>query len=69
MIRGCARAAHAVLRHWGGVCHVLAELVFGLALLAVVLVAALAWRLSRGPLDLDWMTPRIEAALNITDPA
>jgi hypothetical protein len=34
---------------------------------AVLLVGALAWRLSRGPIDLPSLTPRLEAALSAPD--
>ena len=50
---GCARALH-----W------LVTLAITLALLAGAGVAALAWRLSQGPLDLPWLATRLEAAAN-----
>lgn len=40
------------------------SLLFGGMLLGVVLLTVLAWQLSRGPLDLGFLTGRIEAALN-----
>ena len=47
-----------MLLHW------LATLAITLAVLGGVGVAALAWRLSQGPVDLDWFTSRLEAAAN-----
>jgi len=34
---------------------------------AVLVVGALAWRLSRGPIDLPSLTPRLQAALSAPD--
>ncbi len=39
------------------------EVVAGLIGVAVLLLAVAVWRLSSGPVDLDFLTPRIEAAL------
>jgi hypothetical protein len=47
-----------MLLHW------LATLAITLAVLGGIGVAALAWRLSQGPVDLDWFTSRLEAAAN-----
>jgi hypothetical protein len=47
-----------MLLHW------LATLAITLAVLAGVGVAALAWRLSQGPMDLDWFTSRLEDTVN-----
>jgi hypothetical protein len=44
--------------------HRLVSLLFGGALLCVMAVTVLAWQLSRGPVDLGFLTGRIEAALN-----
>jgi hypothetical protein len=44
--------------------HWLCTLAITLAVLGGVGVAAIAWRLSQGPLDLDWFTARLEAAAN-----
>jgi AsmA-like C-terminal region len=53
---GCAR-----LLHW------LVTLAITLALLTGAGVAALAWRLSEGPVDLPWLATRLEAAANAND--
>jgi hypothetical protein len=50
---GCAR-----LLHW------LVTLAITLALLGGAGIAALAWRLSEGPVDLPWLAMRLEAAAN-----
>jgi hypothetical protein len=47
-----------MLVHW------LATLAITLGILGGLGVAAIAWRLSRGPMDLDWFTGRLEAAVN-----
>ncbi|MBV9735945.1 MAG: hypothetical protein JO209_08540 [Acidisphaera sp.] len=44
--------------------HVLATVALGLVVLAAIGVGALAWRLSRGPLDLAWLARRVEASVN-----
>ena len=44
--------------------HRLATLAIALAVLAGAGMATLGWRLSQGPLDLPWLTARIEAAIN-----
>lgn len=41
-----------------------ATLLFGAMLAAAVLLTAAAWRLSRGPVDLTFLAPRLVAALN-----
>ena len=48
----------------GIVLHRLLTVVLGLAVLLGVGAGALAWRLSRGPIELPWLTRRIEAAAN-----
>ena len=50
---GCAKVVH-----W------LVTLAITLALLGGAGVAALAWRLSEGPVDLPWLATRLEAAAN-----
>ncbi len=47
-----------MLLHW------LVALAITVAVLASVGVAAIAWRLSQGPVDLDWFTRRLEDAAN-----
>jgi hypothetical protein len=44
--------------------HFLAEVVLGVLLLAVVAAGLLAGRLAEGPIDLAFLIPRLEAALN-----
>jgi hypothetical protein len=44
--------------------HWLVTLVITLGILGGVGVGAIAWRLSKGPMDLDWFTGRLEAAAN-----
>jgi len=46
------------------VLHRLAHLALGTAVVGSVLLAAAAWRLSQGPVDLAWLTHRLEAAVN-----
>lgn len=47
-----------MLAHWLG------TLAITLGILGGVGIAAMAWRLSQGPMDLDWFTGRLEAAAN-----
>lgn len=44
--------------------HVLAEVVIGVALLAVLALGAAAWRLSQGPVSLSFLSPYFDEALN-----
>ncbi|MGA3402419.1 MAG: AsmA-like C-terminal region-containing protein [Acetobacteraceae bacterium] len=44
--------------------HRLATVALGTAVILSVLLAAAAWRLSQGPVDLAWFTRRLEAAAN-----
>src|SRR4051812_25646307 len=55
---GQAALGVAMLLHW------LATFVITLAVLSSVGLAAIAWRLSQGPLDLPWLTNRLEDAAN-----
>ncbi|HTW68694.1 MAG TPA: AsmA-like C-terminal region-containing protein [Acetobacteraceae bacterium] len=48
----------------GLVLHRLAHIALGTAVIGSVLLAAAAWRLSQGPVDLAWLTHRLEAAAN-----
>jgi hypothetical protein len=57
-LSGQAATSCAWALHW------LATLAVTLAVLASVAVAAIAWRLSEGPLDLSWFTSRLEDAVN-----
>ena len=60
MRRLAGQAARHTARHTGRVVHLLVELTIAVA----VLVGALGWRLSQGPLDLPWLTKRVEKTLN-----
>lgn len=53
VVRGCVR-----------VTHMLAHVAMATVVIGGVLVAAAAWRLSQGPVELPWVTQRIEAAIN-----
>jgi hypothetical protein len=44
--------------------HRVAALAVALAVLGGAAIGALSWRLSQGPLELPWLTSRVEAALN-----
>ncbi len=46
---------------------ILAEIALLLVVLAVIGLGGLGWRLSQGPLELDWAARRIEAAVNADD--
>ena len=48
----------------GSILHRLATLAIGTAVVFSVLLAVAAWRLSRGPVDIAWVTHRLEAAVN-----
>ena len=48
----------------GHILHLLAEIVLGVVLLAVVAAGLLAGRLAEGPINLAFLIPRVEAALN-----
>jgi hypothetical protein len=51
-------------RHAGVLLHRLAALAVALAVLGGAAIGALGWRLAQGPLELPWLTRRVEAALN-----
>ena len=53
--------AALTLLHW------LAHLTHGALVLAVVLLAGAAWRLAQGPVDVSWLTTRLEAGVNTPD--
>ena len=50
--------------HGARIVHVLARMAFMLGLLVVVATLALAWRLSQGPIALNWLVDQLEAAAN-----
>ena len=58
------RLSGQAARHAGRLLHWLATLAVALGVLGGVAVGALAWRLSQGPLELPWLTQRVEAAFN-----
>ncbi len=62
-LTGQAALACAMAVHW------LITLAITLAILGGVGIGAIAWRLSQGPMDLDWFTGRLEAAANSEDSA
>jgi AsmA-like C-terminal region/Protein of unknown function len=49
-------------RHTGRLLHVVATLAIALAVLAGGLLSVVAWRLSQGPLELPWLTQRVQSA-------
>ncbi len=54
---------HAVT-HGGRTVHRLLHVTIAVALAVVVAGGALAWRLAQGPLEIGWLTRRLEAAVN-----
>jgi hypothetical protein len=58
------QAAHHAVRHAGKLLHRLAALAVAMAVLGGAAAGVLAWRLAQGPLELPWLTKRVEAALN-----
>jgi hypothetical protein len=63
MTRLPGQAARGMLRllQW------VASIALALVTLAIVAIALLGWRLTQGPLDIPWLTQRIEAAVNAGD--
>ncbi len=57
MLRRSGQAAAQLL-------HLIAEIVLGIVLLAVVAGSLLAWRLAEGPINLAFLIPRVEAAFS-----
>ena len=57
------RLAGQAALHCGRLLHALATLAFGLALLAMFVVGGVAWRLSQGPINVDWLARRLETAI------
>ncbi|MDR3537864.1 MAG: AsmA-like C-terminal region-containing protein [Acetobacteraceae bacterium] len=51
-------------RSFARLLHTLAHVAMAVAVVGGLLLAAAAWRLSRGPVDLVWLTHRIEATVN-----
>ena len=48
----------------GRILHMLLHLLIGLAFVVVLAGGGLAWRLAQGPLEIDWLTRRLQAAAN-----
>jgi hypothetical protein len=60
------RLSGQAVRHTGRLLHWIATAALTVTVLLTVAVIAAAWRLSRGPVDLSWLTHRIEAAAEPT---
>ncbi|HEY6433909.1 MAG TPA: AsmA-like C-terminal region-containing protein [Acetobacteraceae bacterium] len=58
------RLSGQALRHCWTVLHRLLAILIAFAVVVSLGVAVLAWRLSRGPIDMPWLAQRIEAAVN-----
>ncbi len=58
------RLSGQALHHCWTVLHRLLAILVAFAVVLSLGVAALAWRLSRGPIDMPWLAQRIEAAAN-----
>lgn len=56
MLKRSGQAARWIL-------HLAGEIVLGLALVVLIAIGALAWRLAEGPIDLSFLVPRLSAAL------
>lgn len=48
----------------GRVLHAVLSIALGFTVVLTIASGALIWRLSQGPIDLAWLTPRLEALLN-----
>jgi hypothetical protein len=48
----------------GRVLHAVLSIALGMAVIVTIGAGALIWRLSQGPIDLAWLTPRLDALLN-----
>jgi AsmA-like C-terminal region len=58
------RVSGQAARVCGVLLHRLAHIALGFGVALAVLLAGAAWRLSQGPVDLSWLTARLEAAAN-----
>ena len=58
------RILHRAAHGGGRVVHGLLRVMLALVLVAAVAGGALAWRLAQGPLEIGWLTRRLEAAVN-----
>lgn len=62
------RLAGQAARHGGRVLHTLAQLALALVVALCVALAGAAWRLARGPVELPWLVPVLQAAANADAP-
>ena len=62
------RLAGQAALHAGRLAHALIQIAIALAVTALGLLALLSWRLSRGPLEISWLAPRLEQAINADAP-
>ncbi len=58
------RALSPAMRHAGRALHGLVRVALALTFLAALAAGALAWRLAQGPLEIGWLTRRIQAEAN-----
>lgn len=58
------RLAGQAARHTGRTLHLLTEAALAVIVLLAVAGGLLAWRLSQGPIDLSWLAPPLERAVN-----
>ncbi len=63
------RLAGQAARHGGRLAHALAQFALALLVALCVALAAIAWRLSRGPLELAWLAPMVQTQINDDAPA
>ncbi len=61
------RLSGQAIRWIGRWLHRVCGLLLTLTVLLTVAVSATAWRLSQGPVDIGWLSGRIEAAVNVED--
>ncbi len=56
------------MRYAGGMLHLALQLTIGLAFVVVLAGGGFAWRLAQGPLEIDWLTRRVQEAANAVGP-
>lgn len=59
-----SQIASQVLQRLLHMAHAAVSIALGIAVVITVSTGALVWRLSQGPVDLAWLTPRLQAALS-----
>lgn len=64
MRQAAGQAVRHVVTRCGVWMHRLAQLALALVIVAVVAVGALAWRLSQGPIEMDWLARRVTDLAN-----